>query len=552
MKKFNFKLLGINFKNIIKNKALWSITLTFVIISTLLELTSFYNYYNSNVDVKKIDSFFNRTFFCKKLFDIIMLSVVVIYLTTICFYVDKKQGKINLEIKGGISIFQTYIQRIVILISFSLITVLFLFTIQSLLTLSISSEYFNEARLKVINFMFFYFLLVVMMFSITLFLLMIFNSKVVLIIVGIISCFVGLANIFSSLSYAQTSKLYSYASNNETLEKWSKFNNDIKKDAIFNDYLVNFEKFDIGFIFNYLDKYQWASGNYWYVLNKLSNDDRKPYGDNFLNFIKYIDNLFNDNYQVFANPNSNGFKLEDTFVGSYNINYANFKSMKENRIYNIVNKISDLLTNKDYANFLNILKDYSNHFINYLQKSSAYTLSSLLLQNSINAGYFEDTFKNYKTSDQFDFYFFLSSIAYDILKWQNDFKISYEKNNIVAISPEQSLIDDLKLNANINPFNQFAQLQFGNYYSKNSLYYYNSFSKGDNDTFETPTIPLDINYFKNAQQDNQPPRLDNIEEVNVNFANYFTIYFSYLIIFMLISGLSYIRYRKIALSHGYK
>ncbi len=548
MNKLNFKLLSFNYKNVIKNKMLLSITITFLIISTLLEIASFYNYYfNSNIYFDNMNDLFNKIFFFKKIFDMLMLSIIVIYLTTICFYIDKKQGRINLELKGGISLFQTYLQRIVIITSFILIIILFLLAMQSLFTLTIN-DYFVETRHKVINFMYFYFLLAIMIFSITFFFIMIFNSKVVLTIVSIISCLISLSSTLSSFRYNDCINLYRYGSYTTTFQKWTSFNNELKSDKTFNDFLPNFEK--IYENRGSFDKYQWAYGNYWYVMNNLTSDDKKFYGDNFINFIKDMDKLFNDNYHLFNNPDSTGFKLEDSFVYNYRKNYASYKTLKQNLIYNIINKIIGLSKNEQYSNFLNILKDYSNYFLEYLEKSplSIAYLNQSFISRSVLDGYFDETFKNYKTSDQYDFYYFLSSIAYDIFNWQDNIRQKYEKNIKIDLSPEQSLVDGLKRNANSNPFNQLAQLQFGNYFSKNSLYYYNSLSGGVfYNTFESPTIPLEFKYFKNRDENDRPIKLDDLEEVNVSFSSYFALYFSYLSIFIMIGGLSYLRYRKVAL-----
>ncbi|ASP28295.1 hypothetical protein SCORR_v1c05230 [Spiroplasma corruscae] len=554
MNKLNFKLLSFNYKNVIKNKVLLSVTITFLLMSTFLEIASFFNYYfNSNIYVNNINDLFNKIFFFKKIFDMLMLSVIVIYLTSLCFYIDKKQGKINLELKGGISLFQIYLQRIIIIASIILTIILFLLASQSLLTLTIN-EYFLETRLKVINFMYFYFLLAIMIFSITFFFIMMFNSKVVLTVVGFISCLIPLSSTLSSLRYNDCINLYRHGSSTTTFQKWNYFNKNLKSDKYFNEFLPNFEK--VYKNKGTLDKYQWAYGNYWYVINNLTDDDKKIYGDNFINFIKDMDKLFNDNYQLFNNPDSNGFKLEDSFVYNYRKGYTSYKTLKQNLIYNIINKIIGLSKNDEYYNFLNILKDYSNYFLEYLEKSPlsiAYNFNKSFISISVEDGYFDETFKNYKTSDQYDFYFFLSSIAYDICNWQNNTRVNYEKNIEIDLSPEQSLIDSLKINANSNPFNQLAQLQFGNYFSKNSLYYYNSLSGGVfYNTFESPTIPLEFIYFKSNQQNNQPPRLDDLEEVNVSFTNYYVLYFSYLIIFMVVAGLSYIKYRKVVLRHEVK
>lgn len=548
MNKLNFKLLSFNYKNVIKNKMLLSTTITFLIISTLLEIASFYNYYfSSNIYIDNMNDLFNKIFFFKKIFDMLMLSIIVIYLTTICFYIDKKQGRINLELKGGISLFQTYLQRIVIITSFILTIILFLLAMQSLFTLTIN-DYFVETRHKVINFMYFYFLLAIMIFSITFFFIMIFNSKVVLTVVSIISCLISLSSTLSSFRYNECINLYRYGSYTTTFQKWTSFNNELKSDKTFNDFLPNFEK--IYENRGSFDKYQWAYGNYWYVMNNLTSDDKKFYGDNFINFIKDMDKLFNDNYHLFNNPDSTGFKLEDSFVYNYRKNYASYKTLNQNLIYNIINKIIGLSKNEQYSNFLNILKDYSNYFLEYLEKSplSIAYLNQSFISRSVLDGYFDETFKNYKTSDQYDFYYFLSSIAYDIFNWQDNIRQKYEKNIKIDLSPEQSLIDGLKRNANSNPFNQLAQLQFGNYFSKNSLYYYNSLSGGVfYNTFESPTIPLEFKYFKNRDENDRPIKLDDLEEVNVSFSSYFALYFSYLSIFILIGGLSYLRYRKVAL-----
>lgn len=548
MNKLNFKLLSFNYKNVIKNKMLLSTTITFLIISTLLEIASFYNYYfSSNIYIDNMNDLFNKIFFFKKIFDMLMLSIIVIYLTTICFYIDKKQGRINLELKGGISLFQTYLQRIVIITSFILTIILFLLAMQSLFTLTIN-DYFVETRHKVINFMYFYFLLAIMIFSITFFFIMIFNSKVVLTVVSIISCLISLSSTLSSFRYNDCINLYRYGSYTTTFQKWTSFNNELKSDKTFNDFLPNFEK--IYENRGSFDKYQWAYGNYWYVMNNLTSDDKKFYGDNFINFIKDMDKLFNDNYHLFNNPDSTGFKLEDSFVYNYRKNYASYKTLNQNLIYNIINKIIGLSKNEQYSNFLNILKDYSNYFLEYLEKSplSIAYLNQSFISRSVLDGYFDETFKNYKTSDQYDFYYFLSSIAYDIFNWQDNIRQKYEKNIKIDLSPEQSLIDGLKRNANSNPFNQLAQLQFGNYFSKNSLYYYNSLSGGVfYNTFESPTIPLEFKYFKNRDENDRPIKLDDLEEVNVSFSSYFALYFSYLSIFILIGGLSYLRYRKVAL-----
>ncbi|AHB36290.1 chemosensory receptor [Spiroplasma apis] len=548
MNKLNFKLFSFNYKNVIKNKMLLSITITFLIISTLLEIASFYNYYfSSNIYIDNMNDLFNKIFFFKKIFDMLMLSIIVIYLTTICFYIDKKQGRLNLELKGGISLFQTYLQRIVIITSFILTIILFLLAMQSLFTLTIN-DYFVETRHKVINFMYFYFLLAIMIFSITFFFIMIFNSKVVLTVVSIISCLISLSSTLSSFRYNDCINLYRYGSYTTTFQKWTSFNNELKSDKTFFDFLPNFEK--IYENRGSFDKYQWAYGNYWYVMNNLTSDDKKLYGDNFINFIKDMDKLFNDNYHLFNNPDSTGFKLEDSFVYNYRKNYASYKTLNQNLIYNIINKIIGLSKNEQYSNFLNILKDYSNYFLEYLEKSplSIAYLNQSFISRSVLDGYFDETFKNYKTSDQYDFYYFLSSIAYDIFNWQDNIRQKYEKNIKIDLSPEQSLVDGLKRNANSNPFNQLAQLQFGNYFSKNSLYYYNSLSGGVfYNTFESPTIPLEFKYFKNRDENDHPIKLDDLEEVNVSFSSYFALYFSYLSIFILIGGLSYLRYRKVAL-----
>ncbi len=548
MNKLNFKLFSFNYKNVIKNKMLLSITITFLIISTLLEIASFYNYYfNSNIYFDNMNDLFNKIFFFKKIFDMLMLSIIVIYLTTICFYIDKKQGRINLELKGGISLFQTYLQRIVIITSFILTIILFLLAMQSLFTLTIN-DYFVVTRHKVINFMYFYFLLAIMIFSITFFFIMIFNSKVVLTVVSIISCLISLSSTLSSFRYNDCINLYRYGSYTTTFQKWTAFNNELKSDKTFNDFLPNFEK--IYENRGSFDKYQWAYGNYWYVMNNLTSDDKKLYGDNFINFIKDMDKLFNDNYHLFNNPDSTGFKLEDSFVYNYRKNYASYKTLNQNLIYNIINKIIGLSKNEQYSNFLNILKDYSNYFLEYLEKSplSIAYLNQSFISRSVLDGYFDETFKNYKTSDQYDFYYFLSSISYDIFNWQDNIRQKYEKNIKIDLSPEQSLVYGLKRNANSNPFNQLAQLQFGNYFSKNSLYYYNSLSGGVfYNTFESPTIPLEFKYFKNRDENDRPIKLDDLEEVNVSFSSYFALYFSYLSIFILFGGLSYLRYRKVAL-----
>lgn len=340
MNKLNFKLFSFNYKNVIKNKMLLSITITFLIISTLLEIASFYNYYfSSNIYIDNMNDLFNKIFFFKKIFDMLMLSIIVIYLTTICFYIDKKQGRINLELKGGISLFQTYLQRIVIITSFILTIIIFILAMQSLFTLTIN-DYFVETRHKVINFMYFYFLLAIMIFSITFFFIMIFNSKVVLTVVSVISCLISLSSTLSSFRYNDCINLYRYGSYTTTFQKWTAFNNELKSDKTFNDFLPNFEK--IYENRGSFEKYQWAYGNYWYVMNNLTSDDKKLYGENFINFIKDMDKLFNDNYHLFNNPDSTGFKLEDSFVYNYRKNYASYKTLKQNLIYNIINKIIGL------------------------------------------------------------------------------------------------------------------------------------------------------------------------------------------------------------------
>ncbi|AHB36326.1 hypothetical protein [Spiroplasma apis] len=546
MKSINFKIFNFNFKKLIKNRILIILTVVYLSISALLEIISFYNYFDiTNKYFDKIDYYFDCFFFLKIIFDVILLSIIVIYIITLLFYGDKKEGKIDLEIKGGISVFQSFFSRFIIFFVTCIVILIFNLIVQSLLTLSISN-YFIEAKLKVLSFFAYKFLLIIIVSALAFILLMLIKAKISLTLISILASLISVSQAVGGIKYSEINELYRYQANTFMYEKQTSFINKFKNDDIFTDIFESFKK-----AYNYTspDFIQYQYGNYDYILEKYKQEAIDTFGTNYIDFIVYLNKLFDENYTKFTNYNLNGFKMEDTLTYNFRPIVLNFNYLMKNnnRIYNILNKVISLSNESKYKNILNALKDISNNYFEFIMtyKGNVSYPANSFIDYSINQGYFKNTLINYKTPDQFDLYYFISSMFFEITYWNNYYEVNYKKGIDLKLTPSEELLNKIKLITHINPFNQLSQLSYGNYFRENYKYYHDKFSiTSPNNLFESPTTPLQYKYFIDTSNEEGPVKLENLEEQTIEFVNYIYLYFMYFISMIILWYIGYLKYKK--------
>lgn len=547
MNKINFYIFKVNFKNIIFNKVFITMFFIFISLSMVMELISFANYFDlSNKYITDVDHLFNSVFFFKKIFDVVFLSVIFIYITSLLFSRDIKEGKTDLEMKGGIGVFQTFIQRCTIILFCIVIVVVSNFILQSILTFTISNL-FIESKLKLISFLGYQFLIVFLISTFTFLTLMIMDNKFALCLMGIIACVVSVSHVIGSTVYTKNSELYNYETNYFTLYKRNDFYKKITQDENFKDIFTKFEKvYDHTKQDEKIKQYQF--GNYEYILNNERELAESLFGKNYIDFIDYLNQVFSEHYKEFRNYDDRGFKIEDTYVYNYRRGYNPLYIRTRNPLYVILNKIIKLSSDVKYLNFLNILKDYSNDylaFMDFYSSNGSYDSRSDF-DHFIKTRYFESTLKSYKTPDQLDLYYFISSIFFTITNSNINFRKNFEEGKIEELTPPKESLELLKKVAKYNPFNQLSQLQFGNYYSQNYKYYYDTFSfSSKQKNFESPIMPLQYKYLKKSSNTEGPYKIGELEEVTVEPINYTYLYFMYLLILTIVWTLTYFRYKRI-------
>lgn len=545
----NNRLFLYNLRQPLKNKWTWILSTLFVILSIVIELVSFINFFNDYKTIASGFSTFNSFFSVKNIFDLIFLGILIIYLTVLLFLIDKENGKLSLEIKGGISWKFIFLQRISTFIIY-LLSILSIFIIlESLIAISIIKNY-KEAALKIFKTFPFLFLYSIIVFSLTLVLILFINKKISLPVISFFITLLSLSPIIGISNYDKTNKIYEVMGKYSGLKRYHNYDKNMKMDE-------NFKNIDKSFYKIYSstktdDATALLTGNYHYLVEKtdIFKDEQS-----LVELIKHFDKVFENNISSFKkyDSQSNDHKIKRSYIYKMNILFMKSSEVNDNYLYNLIKKVSDLNKEPKYDLFLKTLEDFSLEFLKFFDSISfsSIDISRVRLENFINENendqksFLNDSDNYYKTVDQIDFYWFLSLIYFEMYSIAKT-----NLSNLVLDDGFQENLSELKKQANYNPFNQLSSLQFGDYKEDNSDVYYKTFGKSVyQSSLPILIIPNSIKYYKVASKpENSNISFDDIEEVEVTITNYVETYLVYLLLFILLIAPSYLSFRRYLVS----